>query len=72
MQKNSVIFLKNVEVSKDDVYNWVILLSNIFDESTKYNFYIWKFIHCHKKTVRLTSRRWKLLQFQPATHEGDC
>ena len=52
MQKNSVIFLENVKISKDDVYNLLILPSNIFDESTKYNFYIWKFIHCHKQTVR--------------------
>ena len=31
----NVIFFENVELSKDDVYNSLILPSNILDESTK-------------------------------------
>ena len=31
----NVIFFENVEPSEDDVYNWLILPSNILDESTK-------------------------------------
>ena len=31
----NVIFFGNVEISKDDVYNSLILPSNILDESTK-------------------------------------
>ena len=32
---SNVIFCENVEISKDDVYNSLILPSNILDESTK-------------------------------------
>ena len=32
---SNVIFFENVEISKDDVYNSLILPSNILDESTK-------------------------------------
>ena len=35
MLGNNVIFFENVELSKDDVYNSLILPSNILDESTK-------------------------------------
>ena len=32
---DNIIFLENVEISKDDVYNSLILPSNILDESIK-------------------------------------
>ena len=35
MLNNNVIFFENVVISKDDVYNLLILPSNILDESTK-------------------------------------
>ena len=31
----NVIFFENIELSKNDVYNWVILPSNTLEESTK-------------------------------------
>ena len=50
----NVIFFENVEISKDDVYNLLILPSNILDESTKQCLEIKlfrKLMHHHKKNV---------------------
>ena len=50
----NAIFFENVKISKDDVYNSLILPSNILDKLTKQCLEIifGKLMHYHKTSVR--------------------
>ena len=50
----NVIFFENIEISKDDIYNSLLLPSDILDEPTKQYLEIifGGFVYCHQENVK--------------------